>query len=135
MVGLSEDDIRYFKRCTSCERYDDLYWGFSCFSRQNFKKPALIKTEDDVIYGVYSNEGGTLAEMTMQWQWIQGEVVPCLEVFSDAFFLLESPMHKRIMKRLLKFQKQYHELFTPDEFSRLLIGLGFQDNSANPLKA
>ncbi|MFR0985247.1 MAG: hypothetical protein ACLSFZ_00575 [Frisingicoccus sp.] len=126
MGSLSKDDILYLKKYGVNNQFEDMYWGFTCFSRQNYTGTLPRGVVDDVVYGIYFYEGGALAEMAKYWYQLPGEAAPCLEVFSDAFLLLESPLQKRIMVEL---RKKYSENFTSEDFSKLLIRMGFRDDS------
>lgn len=123
---LPEEDIKHFKRyCKKNFEKTDLYWGFTCFSRQNYRDEVPHKSEDEIIYGVYSHQGGCMAELCMTWERFD-MTVPYLRSFSESFPLLTSPTHRKIFEGIHKLNDEY---FSPDDFSRLLLSLGFQDNS------
>ena len=130
MIYLPKEDWNYLQKHTIREPADTLYWGFFCFSRQDYSDVVKIPSMDEVTYGVYSTEGGTFAEMTMYWEYLQGELAPCLRVFPDAFLLLGSPTHQKLVKNL---QTEMLQTFPPDEFSKLLIKMGFRDGSDRKL--
>ena len=127
---LPKEDWNYFQKHTIREPADTLYWGFSCFSRQDYSDVVKIPSIDEVTYGVYSTDGGTFAEMTMCWEDLRVELAPCLQVFSDACLLLGSTTHQKLVKNL---QAEMLQTFTPDEFSKLLIKIGFHDGSDRKL--
>ena len=129
-ILLPEKDVRYFKRYVKDFQPENWYWGFTCFSRQNYRDCIRREFEDEIIYGIYSLEGGGMAEMTMIWEKI-GVDEPCLRSFSESFVLMMSPTHKQIFAKIRKLN---NERFSPEEFSKLLISLGFQDDSDFPLK-
>lgn len=122
---LPEEDIRYFKRY--CKNFEgtDLYWGFTCFSRENYRDEVEHEFADEISYGVYSHQGGCMAELRMAWENLD-EIVPNLRSFSESFFLLTSPTHRKIFEGIYEMN---NESFSPEDFSRLLVSLGFQDDS------
>lgn len=129
-TNLPNEDIQVLKTYKGDHDWNDLYWGFTCYSRQNYAKKGVEDFDDEIMYGVYARSGGCLMEMQMAWEVLAGNSVPSLKVFSEAFPLLDCPMHKKIVTRLAGLKK---ELYTPDEFSRLLLSLGLEDDSHNPL--
>jgi len=127
---LPAKDGKYIERFYPGQQQEDLYWGFTQFSRQVYADTVTIRSEDEIMYGIFSMDGGTLAEIGMRWYRLGRECVPRMECFSEAFFLLKSPMHQRIFKRL----QNEPDNFTPEEFASLLIEMGFQDDSDRPLE-
>lgn len=123
--NLSKEDIKHFKRYCKCFKETDLYWGFTCFSRQNYRDDVKHEFADEISYGVYSHQGGCMAELRMAWENLD-EIVPYLRSFSESFPLLTSPTHRKIFEGI---HEMNNELFSPEDFSRLLFSLGFQDNS------
>lgn len=122
---LPEEDIRHFKRYCKNFEETDLYWGFTCFSRQNYRDEVPHKFEDEILYGVYSHQGGCMAELCMSWEKLD-KTVPYLRSFSESFPLLTSPTHRKIFEGI---HEMNNELFSSEDFSRLLFLLGFQDDS------
>lgn len=131
-TNLLNEDIQVLKTYMVNGDWNDLYWGFTCYSRQNYAKKGVEKFDDEIMYGVFARSGGCLMEIQMDWNNLAGNSVPSLKVFSEAFPLLDCPTHKKIISRLAGLKK---ELFTPEEFSRLLLSLGFEDDSHNSLHA
>lgn len=66
-----------------------------------------------------------MAELCMTWERLD-MTVPYLRSFSESFPLLTSPMHRKIFEGIHKLNDEY---FSPDDFSRLLLSLGVQDDS------
>lgn len=130
-TNLLDEDIQVLKTSKGID-WDDLYWGFTCYSRQNYAKKGVQDFDDEIIYGVFARSGGCLMEMQMLWDRLAGNSVPRLKVYSDALTMLDCPTHKKLISRLASLEKK---LFTPDEFSRLLLSIGFEDNSDNQLPA
>lgn len=126
---LSIEDRAYIEKFYP-ERYsDDLYWGFTQFSRENYTNAVNLDAKDEVIYGIYSTDGSVLAEMAMRWYRINNENVPRIECFLDAFLLLKSPMLQILFEKL----QNVPENLSPEDFSRLLLSMGFCDKSDKSL--
>ena len=117
---ITTDDRAYLQQWMKVMDPQKLYWGFTCFSRQDY---AGVEKEgrDEVTYGIYSSEGGCLMEICM----IFGENGVKMRIFDEAFPLATSPTHLEVWHKLLRLGED----FTSDEFSKELIGLGFQDDS------
>ena len=111
------------------------FLGFTCFSRQDYY-PQLkdlhlsLKEQDGVLFGLYYDDEGCKAEMSMTWEVLQNEPVPCLKIFPDAFCLLGEDAFRKLFSKLNSLEDPQ---ITPDQFSNLLITLGFRDMSDKPL--
>lgn len=108
------------------------FFGFSCDSRMeyftdeyktNYRKSGYV---DRVFFGIHDRRGGTRFEMSMVWYDLDDKPTPKFEVFSEAMAEVTKPWHKKMMKKVVDLGNQY---FTSDEFSRVLISLGFEDMS------
>jgi len=116
------------KKCAPC-------LGFTCFSRQDYY-PQLkdlhldFNEHDSVLLGLYYDGGGCKAEMSMTWEVLQNEPEPRLKIFSDAFCLFGEKAFRELFSELERLEDPH---ITPDEFSKLLIRLGFRDLSDKPL--
>lgn len=122
---LPEEDVAHFRKYCKHFEAKDWYWGFTCFSRQSYWNVMEREFVDEIIYGVYSYQGGCMAELRMAWKKLD-DVVPYLRSFSESFPLITSPMHRKIFQGIYRLD---NKRFSPDDFSRLLISLGFQDDS------
>lgn len=122
----SEQLIHYFPNAD----WDDLYWGFSNYSRQAYAGLAPLDAEDEIMLGLYFRQGGCLCEMGISWHLLRGRAVPQLEVFSEAWHLLKTPTFRAVLDQLTK---EKESLATPAEVSALLIACGFTDQSNRPL--
>lgn len=111
--------------------WNKLFWGFTCYSRQDYAgRVPLDAAEDEIMLGIQQPDGGCLAEFGFRWYKLNGELVPKLEVFSDAWLLLRTDTFQNVINQLTRDKKP---LPTPDELSALLITWGFIDQSDNPL--
>ncbi|MCI9433176.1 MAG: hypothetical protein HFF70_12265 [Oscillospiraceae bacterium] len=45
------------------EDWEDLFWGFTDYSRQAYADLAPLGAEDEIVLGIYSQQGGCLFEM------------------------------------------------------------------------
>lgn len=131
LIGFSADSAFF---STNIPDFDpsEYRWGFTCYSRQNYKDNIPLDFVDEVTYGIYYDEDGygCLMEVTMLWESIKGKATPFLRVFSESFLLLSCPTQQKITQELAA-KKDYY--FTSEDFSRLLISHGFMDWSNNHL--
>lgn len=128
---LSSADIRHFSKWLDSKRdYSELFWAFTCFSRQDYADEVEIPYLDEVCYGLWNKNGGCVCEMLMVWERIGGDAVPVIQSFSESFVLLTSPVQKKVFEKLMKMRK---ECFTPEEFSKVLLSCGFRDMSDRKL--
>lgn len=129
---LSEADIRHFSRWLERDiDYANAFWSFRHFARQNYAERVQIACLDDVCYGLEDKDGGCFCEMRMVWEMIDNRSTPRISSFSESFAILTSPMHKRVMRQVMR---QKNEYFSPEEFSEILISCGFRDMSDRKLK-
>ena len=119
----------YFPR----EDWSLYFWGFTCFSRQNYAGTVSLDCMDEVMLGVQCIEGGTLGELAVRWHILSGKAIPRLEVYGDAWQIMQTPTFAAVMEELA--QTSRHHDPTPDEVSALLIAHGFTDQSDRPLGA
>jgi hypothetical protein len=95
--------------------------GFCWSSRAWYAERVGIKLPE-VNFGLYYRHDGTTGEMSIKWEELDGELVPCLCVFSDAW------------KALADFKDLLDELANVDnknisdaEFVEILKKCGFED--------
>ena len=119
----------YFPR----EDWSLYFWGFTCFSRQNYAKVVPLDGVDEILLGIQCIEGGGLGEMAVRWYKLGSKTPPRLEAFDDAWQLFQTPTFAAVLENLTKASRN-HEL-TPDEVSALLIAHGFTDRSDRSLEA
>ncbi len=105
--------------------------AFFCFSRQDYYgiTPLPPQTIDMVIFGNFSAKGlGYEYEIMMEWIELGGRISPRLCMFSESFRALTE--HAELFKELVSL----HDTdFTPEEFSKLLLRLGYRDYSDKAL--
>ena len=118
----------YFPR----EDWNLYFWGFTCFSRQDYARTVPLDGVDEIILGVQCVEGGCLSEMVVRWFMLDGKPAPRLEVFDEAWPLLQAPTFAAVLEELTKMSRGH--ALTPDEVSALLIAHGFTDQSDRPLE-
>ena len=102
----------YFPR----EDWNLYFWGFTCFSRQDYARTVPLA-------GV---------EMGGRWFMLGNEPVPRLDVFDEAWPLLQTPTFAAVLEELTRMNRGH--ALTPDEVSALLIAHGFTDQSDRPLE-
>lgn len=105
------------------------FWGFVCFSRQDYAGKAPLECEDQIMLGIQCREGGCYCEMVISWYNLGKYIAPRLECFDEAWPALRTPTFIEVLRRLTAGKQN----MTPDEMSRLLIDCGFKDLSDSPL--
>jgi hypothetical protein len=80
---------------------------------------------DEVMFGMYSNGGGTTGEMAMRWYELNNKFVPKLEAFDDAWDAL-CQFNDVLQVLAIKNNKN----ITPKQFVEILKGCGFKDLTA-----
>lgn len=123
--ALSPADIRHFCKWLDPKRdYGDIFWVFTCFSRQDYADAVKIPYLDEVCFGLQDKGGGCVCEALMTWEKIEGGI-PSIRAFSESFAMLTSPAMKKVFQKLMK----RNERFTPEEFADVLVDCGFLDMS------
>jgi hypothetical protein len=80
------------------------------------------KYDDEIMIGLYHEEGGTSGEFSMKWFELSGRSVPKLGAFSDSWKILSE------MPELISKLSELDSLNpSPDDFADMLRGLGFKD--------
>lgn len=110
--------------------WEKLFWGFTCYSRQNYAGIAPLDAADEIMLGIQHPEGGCLCELGISWYWLNNELVPQLHAYSEAWSLLQTPTFQLVLDL---FAKEKKLLASPKEVSMLLIECGFVDQSDQPL--
>ena len=113
------------------EDWNLYFWGFTCFSRQDYAKVVPLDGVDEIMLGIQCVEGGCLGELAIRWLMLGGKPSPRLEVFDDAWPLLQTPTLAVAFEELTQMSRDHAP--TPDEVSVLLIAHGFTDQSDQPL--
>ena len=80
--------------------------------------------DNDIYFGLYSPEGGTYGEMSIEWIELEGRQVPKLQVYDDAWYLLEE--FYDVLKWLADHSN--HDV-TPEEVMAGLLSHGFKDQT------
>lgn len=98
--------------------------GFYHLSKAWYNKVALEKAKykDEVLFGIYCDEGGTDGEMSVRWYDLANKSTPKLECFDDAWLVLSQL--KDVIDEMAKVDSQD---INPEEFCRLLLRCGFED--------
>lgn len=107
--------------------WDKYFWGFTCFSRQDYARTVRLDGVDEILLGVQCNEGGCLCELAIRWHMLTNVPVARLEVFDEAWTLFQIPTFAAVLEDLTQMCKNHTP--TPDEVSALLIAHGFTDQS------
>lgn len=104
---------------------DSLFWGYHQHSRSYYAANVPLGKDiaDDVWFGAFSREGGTVGEMVVQWIKLDKRLVPHLQVFDDAWKVL-ALASQELMPKLSEVDGQN---ITPEQFCQILNSLGFED--------
>lgn len=127
---INENDFKHLKRHFPNADWGSLFWGFVCYSRQNYSGVVPLDAEDEIMLGIQHPDGGCLCELAIKWHLLQDKPIPRLEAFSEAWHLLQTDTLQSVLKHLTQ---EKEPLPTPDELSALLIDHGFVDQSDRPL--
>lgn len=96
------------------------YRGFYIHSEAWFAKDGDAQ---EVVFGLYCQDGGTSGEMMMEWIDLDvGELVPKLSIFSDAW-----SSASQFLDLFLKLGEVDSKNITPAEFVEILKSCGFKD--------
>jgi len=128
---LPPEDIAGLNAHFPRDDWGEYFWGFTCFSRQDYAKVVPLDGVDEIMLGVQCIEGGCLCEMAICWHMLSSEPVPRLEMFIEAWPLFQAPTFVSVLKHLTQMSQNHAP--TPDEVSALLIAHGFSDRSDRPL--
>lgn len=111
--------------------WGEYFWGFTCFSRQDYAKIVPLDGVDEIMLGVQCIKGGTLGELVIRWHLLSSKPVPRLEMFDEAWSLFHAPTFVSVLEQLTQMSKDHAP--TSDEVSAMLIAHGFTDQSDRPL--
>jgi hypothetical protein len=103
---------------------ENLFRGFHWSNRAWYAEANHMKN-GNITFGIYSTEGGTVGEMTMEWIDFPDGLVPRLKVFEDSWKALAS--FKDLIDALGLVDGK---CITEKEFVKILLGCGFKDLTA-----
>ncbi len=98
--------------------------GFYHVSKAWYADSALKGREytDEVIFGLYCDQGGTTGEMGVRWGDLENKNTPKLHCFDDAWAVLAG--FKDVIDEMGKVDDQN---IKPEEFCVILLKCGFED--------
>ena len=131
--AMPQADINRLSIYFPTVNWTECFWGFFCYSRQEYAGLVPINAVDEIMLGVHCVGGGCLCELAFCWHMITDIPIPRLEVFSDAWKLLGAPTFVEVLGQLARLAAE-NKVMTPDAVSALLIEHGFQDRSDQPLE-
>lgn len=106
-------------------KHDGDYRGFSHVGRAWYASQLATERHiDEVMFGLYCPDGGTSGEMAMRWYDLGRDKAPRLEAFDDAWSALAQ--FPDLIAALGEIDGRN---ITPEDFCRLLIRLGFRDDT------
>lgn len=128
---LPQTDIDRLNAYSSQKDWEPYFWGFTCFSREDYAGVVPLDGVDEITLGVYCVQGGTLGELAICWQMLDGKQVPRLEAYNDAWHIIQTPTFLSVLEQLTEMSRDHEP--TPNEVSWLLIAHNFTDQSDHPL--
>ena len=127
---INKKDSERLERRFPGQNWEIPFWSFTCHSRQNYAETVPLDAEDEIILGIRYPKGGCLAELCFRWHNLNGRPSLLLEVFDDAWCLLQTHTFQLVMNQLVQCE---NPVPTPEELSAMLISWGIVDQSDNPL--
>lgn len=131
--ALPPEDVERLSVYFPKEDWEALFWGFTCFSRQNYAAVVPIEGVNEILLSLQCTEGGTLGELAVRWYMLGDKPALRLEVFDEAWPITQTPTFVAFIEELTQMSR--HHAPTPNEVSALLIAHGFTDQSDRPLGA
>ena len=131
IYALSPADTAELNARFPRDDWGEYFWGFTCFSRQDYAKVVPLDGVDEIMLGIQCVQGGCLCEMAIRWHMISNKPTPRLEMFDEAWPLFRTPTFVSVLEQLTQMSQNH--IPTPDEVSALLIAHGFTDQSDRPL--
>lgn len=122
---LEEENIKQEKEP---ELSEDIYYGFTHFSRMSFSNIPHSDFEDEITFGLYVRNDGCISEASVRWELLDGKLVPAFRIFEDGIKAAFSSKFLAVVDKL-----RYMGDFTPVQLAELLITQGFEDHSNEPL--
>ena len=129
--ALPPEDVERLRAYFPKEDWNAFFWGFTCFSRQDYAAVVPIEGVNEILLGLQCREGGTLGELAVRWYILGGKPALRLEVFDEAWPVTQTPTFAAFIEELTQMSRRHAP--TPDEVSALLIAHGFTDQSDRPL--
>jgi hypothetical protein len=100
---------------------DKLFRGFVWSNKAWYDEANKIKN-GMIHFGIYSAEGGTTGEMTMEWMELARDIIPRLSAFNDSWEVLAS--FKDVIDILGRVGNKN---IADDDFVKILLDCGFSD--------
>jgi len=110
------------------------FLGFYQTSRQNYWKATqhFNDFEDEVIFGIHNDLGGTTCEMAVRWYVLGEHTSPRFEIFVGSILPMELHTLMRIFQTAIDIGDS--NKLTPEKFCERLTWLNFKDLSDKKLK-
>lgn len=111
------------------EPKENLYYGFTHFSRMSYKDAMPSDVKDMITFGLYVRNGGCVSEAAVRWENLSGKLCPYFRIFDDGIKAAFSTRFLAVVDKLRSMGS-----FTPNQMAEVLISQGFEDCSDEPLK-
>lgn len=112
----------------SLELPENAYYGFSCFSRMDYRDTLRGELIDEIVFGIYVRNDGCISEAAIGWEDLDGKPVLYVKAFDDGLQAAYSQKFLAVVRAI-----RQSDALTPEEVSKLLICEGFEDCSDDPL--
>ena len=112
------------------EPKENLYYGFTHFSRMFYKDAMPSDVEDMITFGLYVRNDGCVSEASVCWCNLDVKPCPYFRIFDDG---IKAAFSARFLAVVDKLRNAGN--FTPNQMAEVLISQGFEDRSDEPLKA
>ncbi len=101
-----------------------MFRAFTHLSRSWYGETCLAgqKYLDEVMFGMYDEDGGTTGEMSVKWYDLGRKRTPRLECFDDSWEILSGM--KDVLDEMAKVDS---EDIAPEKFCKILLSCGFKD--------
>lgn len=98
--------------------------GFRGYTISNRAWYKHVVIEDEIMFGIYHDDGGSSGEMSITWIDLMGKKTPKLEAFNDSWKILSD--FSDVISELSELSGDV----TQDDVVRVLKNCGFKDITA-----
>lgn len=112
----------------SLELPENAYYGFTCFSRMDYRDIPRADIIDEIVFGIYVRNDGCISEAIIGWEELGGKPVLYVHAYDDGLQAAYSQKFLAVVRAIRESDAR-----TPKDVSRLLICEGFEDCSDEPL--
>ena len=104
--------------------------GHRAFYWLNKSWYAANEQDEEIMFGIYCDNGGSFGEISVTWRNISNSSIPMLKIYDDAWFVLTT-----IHDLLFELGQCNSENIPPEKFIEILKRCGFKDKTQYKRKA